>query len=52
VLHRGRVSYMLYLDNGHRQQAPTDVGEMLILSQRISQTVEALVDRKRKAVRG
>jgi len=25
---------------------------MLILSQRISQTVEALVDRKRKAVRG
>ena len=52
VLHRGRVSYMLYLDNGHRQQAPTDVGEMLILSQRISQTVEALVDRKRKAVHG
>src|SRR6267378_768797 len=52
VLHRGRVSYMLYLDNGHRKQAPTDVGEMLILSQRISQTVEALVDRKRKAVRG
>ena len=51
VLHRGRVSYMLYLDNGHRQQAPTDVGEMLILSQRIGQTVEALVDRKRKAVR-
>src|SRR6267378_1065037 len=52
VLHKGRVSYMLYLDNGHRQQAPTDVGEMLILSQRISQTVEALVDRKRKTVRG
>ena len=52
VLHRGRVSYMLYLDNGHRQQAPTDVGEMLILSQRISQTVEALVARKRKAARG
>jgi type II secretion system (T2SS) protein E len=51
VLHNGRVSYMLYLDNGHRQQAPTDVGEMLILSQRISQTVEALVERKRKAAR-
>jgi len=44
------VSYMLYLDNGHRQQAPTDVGEMLILSQRIGQTVEALVG-KRKAAR-
>jgi len=52
VLHRGRVSYMLYLDNGHRQQAPTDVGEMLILSQRIGQTVEQLVERKRKAARG
>ena len=47
VLHKGRVSYMLYLDNGHRQQAPTDVGEMLILSQRIGQTVEALVERRR-----
>jgi hypothetical protein len=52
ILHRGRVSHMLYLDNGHKQQAPTDVGEMLILSQRIGQTVEALVDeRKRKAAR-
>ncbi|HTO98227.1 MAG TPA: hypothetical protein VMK66_14360 [Myxococcales bacterium] len=52
ILHRGRVSHMLYLDNGHRQQAPTDVGEMLILSQRIGQTVEALVARTRKAARG
>jgi hypothetical protein len=43
---------MLYLDNGHRKQAPTDVGEMLILSQRISQTVEKLVARKRKAALG
>ena len=49
ILHKGRVSHMLYLDNGHKQQAPTDVGEMLILSQRISQTVDALVERKRKA---
>jgi hypothetical protein len=52
ILHRGRVSHMLYLDNGHKQQAPTDVGEMLILSQRIGQTVEALVERKRKTGRG
>ncbi|MGZ6124455.1 MAG: GspE/PulE/PilB domain-containing protein [Myxococcales bacterium] len=51
ILHRGRVSHMLYLDNGHRQQAPTDVGEMLILSQRIGQTVDALVARTRKAAR-
>jgi hypothetical protein len=53
ILHKGRVSHMLYLDNGHHQQAPTDVGEMLILSQRISQTVEELVQRKRnRAARG
>ena len=52
ILHRGRVSHLLYLDNGHKQQAPTDVGEMLILSQRIAQTVEALVQAKRKAARG
>jgi len=52
ILHKGRVSYMLYLDNGHKRQAPTDVGEMLILSQRIGQTVEALVEKKRKAARG
>jgi type II secretion system (T2SS) protein E len=51
ILHRGRVSHMLYLDNGHKKQAPTDVGEMLILSQRIGQTVEALVERKRKTAR-
>ena len=49
ILHRGRVSHLLYLDNGHKQQAPTDVGEMLILSQRIGQTVEALVERKRRS---
>ncbi len=52
ILHKGRVSHLLYLDNGHRQQAPTDIGEMLILSQRIAQTVDALVARKRKAARG
>jgi Type II secretion system (T2SS), protein E, N-terminal domain len=55
ILYRGRVSYLLYLDNGHKQQAPTDVGEMLILSQRIGQTVEKLVEttgKIRKAARG
>jgi len=40
-----RVSHLLYLDNGHRQQAPTDIGEMLILAQRLGQTVSALVRR-------
>jgi Type II secretion system (T2SS), protein E, N-terminal domain len=49
ILFRGRVSHLLYLDNGHKQQAPTDIGEMLILSQRIGQTVDALVERKRRS---
>ena len=52
ILHQGRVSHMLYLDNGHKEQAPTDMGEMLILSQRISQTVDELIARKRKITRG
>jgi Type II secretion system (T2SS), protein E, N-terminal domain len=47
ILVRGRVSHLLYLDDGHKKQAPTDVGEMLILSQRIAQSVEALVERRR-----
>jgi type II secretion system (T2SS) protein E len=51
ILYRGRVTHLLYLDNGHKQQAPTDVGEMLILSQRIGQTVEALITKKRSAAR-
>jgi hypothetical protein len=48
ILFRGRVSHLLYLDNGHKQQAPTDIGEMLILGQRVTQTVDALVARKRR----
>jgi len=42
---------MLYLDNA-TAAGPDDVGEMLILSQRISQTVEALVDRKGRPCAG
>jgi hypothetical protein len=55
ILYRGRVSHLLYVDNGHKRQAPTDVGEMLILSQRIGQTVEKLVEttgKLRRAARG
>ena len=52
ILFKGRVSHVLYLDNGHRQQAPTDVGEMLILSQRITRKVFALVARKRNTAPG
>ena len=52
IVHKERVSHLLYLDNGHKQHAPSDIGEMLILSQRVGQTVEALLERKRQAARG
>jgi hypothetical protein len=48
ILFRGRVSHLLYLDNGHKQQAPTDIGEMLILAQKVTQTVGALVAKKQQ----
>jgi hypothetical protein len=48
ILFRGRVSHLLYLDNGHKQQAPTDIGEMLILAQKVTQTVDALVAKKQQ----
>jgi hypothetical protein len=50
ILHRERVSHILYLDNGHKKQAPTDVGEMLILTQRIAQSVDALVDKRKSGL--
>lgn len=49
ILFRGRVSHLLYLDNGHKQQAPTEVGEMLILAQKVTQTVDALVAKKQRS---
>ncbi len=49
VLFRGRVVYILYVDNGHRQQVNPDVGELLILSQNISRSMEQLVERRRSA---
>ncbi len=52
ILHGERVSHLLYLDNGHKQHAPSDIGELLILSQRVAQSVQALLERKRQAARG
>ena len=49
ILHRGRVSHLLYLDQDGGEYQPGDVGEMLILTQRISESVEALVQSKRRA---
>lgn len=46
VLFSGRVVYILYVDNGHRQYLNTDLGELLILSQSISRSMESLVSRR------
>jgi hypothetical protein len=46
VLFRGRLVYILYVDNGHKQHVDADVGELLILSQNISRSMEQMVARK------
>ncbi len=49
VLVRGRVVNLLYADNGHKAHSPNDIGELLILAQRISRSYEVLFERKRAA---
>jgi hypothetical protein len=49
ILWRGRVTHILYVDRGHREQTPPDIaGEALILTQAITRSMEALIG-KRKA---
>jgi hypothetical protein len=48
VLFRGRVVYILYVDNGHKQHVDADVGELLILSQNISRSMEEMVAKKQR----
>lgn len=43
ILVNRRVSHLLYLDGGKGGQAPTDVGEVLILAQKITRSVDALI---------
>ncbi len=49
VLFRGNVVYILYVDNGHRRQVNPDIGELLILSQNITRSMEQLVAKRRAA---
>ncbi|MBN2498361.1 MAG: general secretion pathway protein GspE [Deltaproteobacteria bacterium] len=51
VLVRGRVVNVFYADNGHKAHCPSDIGELLILAQRISQSYEALFQKKRAEYR-
>jgi hypothetical protein len=43
ILVRGRVLNLLYGDNGHDAHVESDVGELLILGQRIAQSYETLL---------
>jgi hypothetical protein len=47
---RGKPVHLLYVDNGPDQLTPPDVGELLILSQSVARSYEALI-RARQAAR-
>lgn len=49
ILFRGKVVYILYVDNGHKQQVNPDVGELLILSQNITRSMEQMVAKRQAA---
>lgn len=51
VLVRGRVVNVFYADDGHRKHCSNEIGELLILAQKISQSYEALFQNKREAYR-
>lgn len=44
VLVRGRVVQILYVDNGPGQVTPPDIGELLILSQSVARSYEAMIN--------
>ncbi|MEW5740414.1 MAG: hypothetical protein AB1938_15905 [Myxococcota bacterium] len=50
LLVRGKPVHLLYVDQGPEQLTPPDVGELLIVSQSVTRSYEALI-RQRKAAR-
>lgn len=50
LLVRGKLVHLLYVDHGPDQLTPPDVGELLILSQSVTRSYEALI-KQRKAAR-
>ena len=49
VLARGRVVNVLYADNGHKSHCTVNIGELLILAQKIAGCYESLFKMKLKA---
>ncbi|AGC46210.1 general secretion pathway protein E [Myxococcus stipitatus DSM 14675] len=47
LLVRGKVVHLLYVDNGADQLTPPDVGELLILSQSVGRSYEAMMKRRK-----
>ncbi|PZR14012.1 MAG: general secretion pathway protein GspE [Archangium gephyra] len=50
LLVRSKLVHLLYVDHGPKQLTPPDVGELLILSQSVTRSYEALI-RQRQAAR-
>ncbi len=48
---RGKLVHLLYVDHGPRQLTPPDVGELLILSQSVTRSYEALISQRVTAAR-
>jgi hypothetical protein len=49
LLVRGKLVHMLYVDNGPGKLTPPDVGELLILSQSVGRSYEAMIRRRKSA---
>jgi hypothetical protein len=49
LLVRGKVVHVLYVDNGPAQLTPPDIGELLILSQSVARSYEAMIKRRKSA---
>ena len=48
IIWKEKVVYILYGDNGHGQNAPFDIGELLILAQKLPSAIERLIEEKKK----
>lgn len=48
IIWKEKVVYILYGDNGHEQDAPFEIGELLILAQKLPIAIERLIEEKKK----
>lgn len=49
LLVRGKPVHLLYVDNGPDRLTPPDVGELLVLSQSVTRSYDALIKRRKSA---